>query len=686
MSNAKPTIIENWNMGGLSDSPFMGSENSLAGMVGVSVHEEVGILKAGNILEKISGTTITELCKTSVDCSDGGVYFFSSESGKIWRWDGSAFTLVYTTSAPQGDSKCLDAIEYDGFLWWTVQNYIYRIPLTNLVGVTNWATFWSSNAELYSHMNWELSFGKDPHYNPNGGIGAIYTLLTSISEDDVNKMVFNPIDQTLIGVAVDIVTKGSGNIVVTIHDEANNVLATKTVALSGLAVGLNEIYFTTKVSYPSQYSSYHAHVTVDTTGTTLNCFTAEDFSTAYVELFVECDNEFHPMLVQNNTLYIGDRNYVHEIKYVDDDSNVGLSLSALDIPKELRIKCLGAFDTDVAVGTIGGWIFRWNTWSDSWSIEDILPEDSVNAFLKVDNAYYVQAGSHGALYFYSGDKGYYERALYGNYDGKTMSVNPNAVASFKGIPLFGVSNKSGNPLSQGVYSFGTRNSQIFPRILALEYLISTGHTSDVEIGCLVVSGGNILYVAWKDGTTYGVDKISTDRKNLSYIVTKYFYNKGELTDNLRKIFVNYTSIPIPETVTYSTSTDKFTLTSHDYNNNDIVRLYGTPPTGFAKGTDYYVVNADANTFQLSSTEGGTPIEATDAGTDVKVNLSKYVNLYYRKNYTDEWKPITLINDGARMRYNAEFIGEDYISVQIKLELLTRGDESPRISYLILSSE
>lgn len=687
----KPITIENWNQGGLSDSPYAGADNSLAEMVGVDVHDEVGLLKANRVLEKISGSVIDGLVKVSVGASDGGVYFFSSDSGKIWRWDGTTMTLVYTTSAPQGDSKCLGAIEYDGFLWWAVQNYIYRISLTNISSVSNWATFWTANAELYSHINWELAFGKDPHYNPNGGVGEIYTLPTTLSEDDTDKMAYQPMDVNLIGVAIDIVTKGTGNITITIHDEDNNSLGSKTVALSGLATGLNEIYFASTIDYPSLYSSYHVHITVDTTGTTLNCFTDEDLATAYIELFVECDDEFHSMKVQNNTLYIGDRNYVHEIKYVDDDSNVGLTLSALDIPRIFRVKSLGIFDTDLAIGTAidekvqSAITFRWNTWSPSWSIEDEVPENSINAFLLVDNAYYIQAGDHGALYYYSGEKLYLERTIYGDYAGKSMTVHPNAVSSLKGIPLFGVSNLSGNPVKQGVYSFGTRNSSVYPRILNLEYVISTGNTQGIEIGCMIVYD-NELYVTWKDGSSYGIDKLSSERFNGAYVISRYNYNQGELTDNLRKVFVNYVSLPDAEAVVADPDTDIFTLVGHNYNDGDNVKLAGILPTGLSSSSSYYVINSDTDTFQLSATLGGSAIDFSTAGTDVTININKYVKVYYRKNYTTEWKEVTLVKDTLRNRYDGEFIGEDYIAFQLKLELLTRGEETPKVSYILFDSE
>lgn len=44
---------------------------------------------------------------------------------------------------------------------------------------------------------------------------------------------------------------------------------------------------------------------------------------------------------------------------------------------------------------------------------------------------------------------------------------------------------------------------------------------------------------------------------------------------------------------------------------------GALPTGLVAGTTYYVVDADANSFSVSATPGGAPIDTTAAGTGVQ---------------------------------------------------------------------
>lgn len=69
--------------------------------------------------------------------------------------------------------------------------------------------------------------------------------------------------------------------------------------------------------------------------------------------------------------------------------------------------------------------------------------------------------------------------------------------------------------------------------------------------------------------------------------------------------------------TVNTSTDVLTCSGRAYSDNDIVRLSnsgGALPTGLAANTDYYVISASGSTMKLSTSEGGSAVDITDAGT------------------------------------------------------------------------
>lgn len=63
------------------------------------------------------------------------------------------------------------------------------------------------------------------------------------------------------------------------------------------------------------------------------------------------------------------------------------------------------------------------------------------------------------------------------------------------------------------------------------------------------------------------------------------------------------------TTDYATD-DKLDATSHPLSNGDRVQVTttGTLPTGLTANTQYFVINADTNDFELSSTEGGSAVD------------------------------------------------------------------------------
>jgi hypothetical protein len=68
-------------------------------------------------------------------------------------------------------------------------------------------------------------------------------------------------------------------------------------------------------------------------------------------------------------------------------------------------------------------------------------------------------------------------------------------------------------------------------------------------------------------------------------------------------------------ITATAATNNVNLTGHRYQNGDKVEFPTlTGGAGLTAGTDYYVVNAAANTFQVSATRGGAAIDITTDAT------------------------------------------------------------------------
>lgn len=263
--------------------------------------------------------------------------------------------------------------------------------------------------------------------------------------------------------------------------------------------------------------------------------------------FTNGDASWHPMREVNLVLYIGDAHYVAQV-----DAGT-FSANALDIISPLRIKCLGRSGTDLLIGTfvastvVETQIFKWNTWSVSYTSSDTIPEVGINAFLETDNLVIVNAGVKGNLYSYDGTNLDLYKTVKGVYGNSTKQayVHPNAVLNFHGLPLFGLSNISGDPALEGVYSLGRANRN-YPYILNLEHTISTGNRTNVVIGA-ICGAGDVFLVAWKDttsGTVYGVDVLDLTAKYASaYFTSRVIATDRVKLENFGQVYVPYRLLP-----------------------------------------------------------------------------------------------------------------------------------------------
>ena len=539
----KGIVIQNNVLGGIADSEYMGYNNSLASIVGLDLYSELGLNRVNQKLSKISSSTIDEFVKNTVVASNGKAYCFSADSGKIWEVDTNlSVSLVHTTTAELGEVKCLGANEFGGYIYWATEKRLHRIPVSGL-------SDWSTNAI----ENWaKLNADQDQL----GSTGNTYSLTSSIIETSVNTMPIIPIHRYIESVAVYVNTKGTGDWSLVIHDSGNNVVASKTITnvnlpTSGIA------YFEFSSSFEKQGGeTYHIHITSTVADGDIVSGTTDDLSTAQIDLFTVSNSDYHPIEVHeaNLVMYIGDNNVVHQVE-ADTFSN-----DAVDLPVGNIVTCLKGLDVDLLIGTKihsnvnKARVFRWNTYSPSFSTVDSVPEVGINAFIPADNYIWVSAGTKGNIYFFNGTSLELYKSLKGDYrNGNKSIINANAVAFYNGLPMFGLSNSSGNPSLQGVYSLGSKNPS-YPKISTLEYPISQisgGELvlNNIEIGSLAVMGDRLL-VSWKDTNStaeYGLDAIDFSNKiDKAYFETRIL-SKGSIAryevNKFLSYYVNYKLLP-----------------------------------------------------------------------------------------------------------------------------------------------
>lgn len=267
---------------------------------------------------------------------------------------------------------------------------------------------------------------------------------------------------------------------------------------------------------------------------------------------------YHPMITQGLYLFIGNDRKIATV----DDTGTFTATGTPDVvyqslPPNYTITTMSPFGIDFLVGTKitstygSARVFRWDYSQASWLTDDDIPgEIGVNVFIPYDNFAFIQAGNQGRFWFYDGSSLEKVKRIKGDYANKTMAVHPDSVCSFNGLSMIGVSNLSSNPCNQGVYSIGQYDRN-YPYALMLEYVISQNKLTSIEIGSIKAIGSNLL-VAWKDGTTYGVDIIDWANKYTgAYVKTLALGGDRATSKTFLEYLIGYKQKPASTDITLS---------------------------------------------------------------------------------------------------------------------------------------
>lgn len=165
-----------------------------------------------------------------------------------------------------------------------------------------------------------------------------------------------------------------------------------------------------------------------------------------------------------------------------------------------------------------------------------------------------------------------------------------------------------------------------------------------------------------------------------------------LTGGLPRAFVGDFNFPVnypraPEhTLTADAATDTITVTGHGWANGTpiVFRTAGTIPAGLATGDSlyaaapvFYVRDVTANTFKVSSSQGGAAIDLTSAGTGSNFVAATQWGLFLENGFTDLWQ-LGLANGTATANWgDRDENGQPDMPLDFQL---TRSHDSRRIDF------
>jgi len=156
--------------------------------------------------------------------------------------------------------------------------------------------------------------------------------------------------------------------------------------------------------------------------------------------------------------------------------------------------------------------FLWDKYSEDYNYSRTLKgEDGINAVdIADDGTILIYAGKKGNIYQLTGIDAPLVpvKTIPLIETNKTAEVYPGSVCNYQGDNLFGISAGTTVTGERGVYSW-TYTDINYPTGLNFDYAISTATTTGItlQIGALLAPNSTDLFVGWRDGANYGIDKI-----------------------------------------------------------------------------------------------------------------------------------------------------------------------------------
>lgn len=418
------------------------------------------------------------------------------------------------------------------------------------------------------------------------GHAASYSTVAAVSEVAADKLTFTPQVEPLHSIKLWVNAKGTGDMIVTLHDAANNVLGTVTIANDSLAVGAyNEFVFAMP---PRMYAkpnpaAYHFHVTfsggtASTIGTSsANSLSAADYQTLS-NRFVQPNNGFHPVTEFLQYLCIGNERYVAVWEPISlaNPGVLEFLQHRLTLPSGYEVTSLTQYTEYLAIGAEkrsksatnefqDGKIFFWDGTSTTYTFFVNVPEGAPYALMSTKNTLYYFAGGGWWAWAGSNPVKIFQMP---NTDFEFSNTNtyminyPNTMTVRNGILLGGFPSETNSTnIEHAVYSFGSLNKN-YPNSFGYSYSMSTGSRTNGTLRIGVVQNfGDKLFIGWRDGSSYGIDKVDPNSPPFStatweslvsdymFVSTKKKFPRPDKTKTISYLELDFPPLPVGCTVT-----------------------------------------------------------------------------------------------------------------------------------------
>lgn len=205
-------------------------------------------------------------------------------------------------------------------------------------------------------------------------------------------------------------------------------------------------------------------------------------------------------------------------RYVATVDDVGTwNATRLKLPPGYTVRSMdriGSYAAIVAVRGVAitdsdeGMMFLWNGIKDTY--DDAIPlNGNPHAICVNDNKITIIAGEQPMIQQSVGGIAQVMHRIPNVGLGKTAEVYPGAIDKWNGRIYFGISAGTSTTVLRVVREWGAKNGA-FREVSNPLYPLSTGTLTGTGVQITALKKiGTTMYYAWKDGVTYGVDKVDT---------------------------------------------------------------------------------------------------------------------------------------------------------------------------------
>lgn len=418
-----------------------------------------------------------------------------------------------------------------------------------------------------------------------------YGVPTALTEATGNFCFFAPDIEPFYSINVYVVSKGTGNWTLTLHDSLNNQLAQVTVANASLTNNAyNQFKFSGQIralvnaSQTGNSATYHWHVTSTVADGTVGTIDAGDLTTADFLLFayrlVQTKNGWHPTALFTGSgvplLCIGNAQYLSTYNFGNDSNptnnqwvrhnltfKAGYEVCGITTNNQYLVIGVERRSSNSSRNFQDGALYFWDGTTAAPSMVIDIPMGAPYGLYTFNNVTYFACA--GSLFAWSGGqtvikvrKLAYQNTDYLNAVDNTI-VNPNMFTSRYNLLMMGYPSSTTNVnLDYGVWSWGAVELT-FPNSYGLSYTLANGQTNysssnNLQIGC-VQNFVDSMYISWQytdsgGATHYGIDLVdnfSTPAAIFNW--TSLIYDGGVRYKLKRALRYKINFLPLPANTT-----------------------------------------------------------------------------------------------------------------------------------------